>query len=496
MSDWPPLAWIIECELNKENIAVFHGNNVECSDEWFCEAVWDGDFKGGNFDDTDIIAGSGVRIREQQLTIVSSGSNTDRLHSFTIKGKTFVSNSLNCLLSWTDSQPLFDYHGYCKDFENYRYALLGKNSIDFPSTKGVIKLTYYANLIWDGNILKEIQKPGKDREFNNYQEYYQFLQNSLKSIAENANNKNRQKIYKMLCPLSNGYDSPTIAAIAVKVGRLEAFTFSKDRSGEDDSGAEVADYLGITCHDVNRDDWQNTEFPEIPFIACSCSIGDLAFKAAEHHLENSLVLSGFGGDSLWDRDIEFSNSMEIGSGAMLSLTEYRLRVGFILCPVPLWGVRQGDDIVKISHAEEMKNWDIGGYYNRPICRRIVEEAGVPREAFGIDKRGVSVVPSARRDYLTPGSRHDYYKWLGDQKSTFRKLGIKPPSRKVAQYVDDLLAFVTNFFNFIYANTHRRGLRKLRKPLKQLLDKLSAPQYHHKYIIHWAIDRANQVYKSK
>jgi hypothetical protein len=32
-----------------------------------------------------------------------------------------------------------------------------------------------------------------------------------------------------------------------------------------------------------------------------------------------------------------------------------------------------------------KPWDIGGAYSRPLCRRLVEEASVPREIFGVSK---------------------------------------------------------------------------------------------------------------
>ena len=41
----------------------------------------------------------------------------------------------------------------------------------------------------------------------------------------------------------------------------------------------------------------------------------------------------------------------------------------------------------INRSPEMKPWCVVGNYDRPIVRRIVEEAGVPREPFGNRKHG-------------------------------------------------------------------------------------------------------------
>jgi hypothetical protein len=55
----------------------------------------------------------------------------------------------------------------------------------------------------------------------------------------------------------------------------------------------------------------------------------------------------------------------------------------------------------------MRPWDVPGDYSRPICRRIAETAGVPREVFGIKKRAGSLNERA----LTDASRRDYLAWL-------------------------------------------------------------------------------------
>lgn len=44
---------------------------------------------------------------------------------------------------------------------------------------------------------------------------------------------------------------------------------------------------------------------------------------------------------------------------------------------------------RISHSPEMRPWVLGRRYDKPIPRRILEEAGVPRGTFGEVKRAAS-----------------------------------------------------------------------------------------------------------
>src|SRR5207249_1250367 len=78
------------------------------------------------------------------------------------------------------------------------------------------------------------------------------------------------------------------------------------------------------------------------------------------------------------------------------------------------GVRQIGDVSALSRSPAMAPWDVRGTYSRPICRRIVETAGVPRDAFGVRKRTASVLFFERDDVLSPGSLADYREWLCDR----------------------------------------------------------------------------------
>ena len=75
------------------------------------------------------------------------------------------------------------------------------------------------------------------------------------------------------------------------------------------------------------------------------------------------------------------------------------------------GTRQIEDVNAISCSSEMAPWDVPGRYSRPICRRIIEEADVPRGAFATQKKAGSVLLRDQHSFLTPALKKDYLRWL-------------------------------------------------------------------------------------
>ena len=497
MPQWPPLAWLAECTPGSDTINVYHGERIETTDQWFIAGAWAGKFSEGGFDATDIVAGSGARIRGEKVWFVSSGSNVDRLHSFQKNGGAILSNSLCCLLSWVDGSPDIGYLSYAKDFSDYRYTVFGVHSLSFPSSAGPVKLTYFANLLWNFEQLEEHDKPCRERRLGSFDDYVTFLKDSLSLVAENAAHSGRLNPFKLLCSVSNGYDSPTVAAIAKSVCDVEAFTVEKDRDGRDDSGAAIAAKLDIPCHVVDRDLWREAQLAEVPFIACSGSVGDMVFKSAEKLLKGKiLLLGGPGGDTSWNKNARISEPMAVGGGALLGLTEFSIWAGFVSCPVPMWGIRQIRDIIHISNSAEMGPWDTGGKYTRPICRRILEDAGVPRSYFGIGKRGVSFVPHSIGQSLSESSKGDFMAWfdrLFEGSSDGRRPGGSP---ELARIVDTTVPILEKLIGVFIPLLDRRGLWQVRKFFTSVQKRLNEPYYHYKYLIHWAVDRAKQRYSSK
>lgn len=494
MAHWPCLSWLAQCSPQENLIHVYHGSWVETRGEWFCEAVWAGDFEIGDFDKTDIVSGSGGRIRGNGLCFVSSGSNIDRLHSIHKGEATYVSNSLICLLTWIDADPEIGYSDYGADFANYRYTIFGKRTIAFPSTAGKIDLTYFSNLNWNGDHLEEQDKPCGARVFHDFDDYNKFLQQSMLLIAENAQNNARSRPYKLICPISNGYDSPTVAALLRNVDGVEAFTFDVDRHGEDDSGEAIATALGIPCHVIDRDAWHENELAEVPFLACSGSVGDLAFKSAEALMRGAVVMNGTYGDIVWGKHSAPPAPIAIGAGSMLGMTEYRLWAGFINCALALWGIRQLHEIINIGNNSNMQPWDVGGNYTRPICRRIVETAGVPRSLFGVDKRGVSVVTCARQKDLNRFSQGDLLAWINEQRKQAAYEKHSLPHPWLARILDGVITPLAPLVCWAARRVPRRRIKWMAPPIDYLKERLTHHYYHHRYRVHWAISRAKRRYR--
>jgi hypothetical protein len=491
--DWPQLAWLARCAPGSSVITIFHGNHVEIADEWFCEAAWAGEYESGDFDQTDIIAGSGGRLREGKAIFVSSGSTVDRLNSFEGESGIWISNSLSCLLAAVDARIDPSFPGYyrllrtmVKGIRNYQRFL--------PTSAGRVQLTYFDNLVWDGKALTVQAKPGKGRDFSSFSRYYAFLQSSMQSIAENMADTRRKYPYELLSTASSGYDSSTVTTLAKQVGCKQILCVDHVSHEMEDSGEPLVNFLGLTPVTVKRDAWASVRLAEVPFIAADSHGGDVFFKGAEPLLAGKVLLTGFHGDKIWDKVTkDLSEDIVRGDQSGLSLSDYRLMAGFIHCPVPFWGVRQISDVYAISHSPEMKPWDVPGDYSRPICRRIVEEAGVPREMFGVRKLASWVRLVRKKSFLSESSLQDYMDWLGANRMDWVRHGRVPPLRNLS--MDQLELSWRQGVRERAKN--KRGLSLLALRYSGLL--LAAevlydrPTRLRRYVFPWAIEHLKKVY---
>ena len=189
--NWPCLAWVAILEPNRQSIIVKCGEKVETRKDWFCEAVWDGDFDDGDFDQTDIVAGSGARCRTSNINFVSTSSLQERLQYIKIGTTTYLSNSLLALAAEIEAEIDLTSDTYPNIFGSITQGLRDYVS-DFPTSKGNIKLVYYENLIWNGNTLTEIKKPRIKRNLSNYDAYLSFMKSTMAAIVKNANSSSRK----------------------------------------------------------------------------------------------------------------------------------------------------------------------------------------------------------------------------------------------------------------------------------------------------------------
>src|SRR6267142_2544617 len=205
--DWPRLAWLARCRRSDPTVEVFHGPDVETTPDWFCEAVWDGEFRRAGFDETDVVFGSGARRHGASVTFVSSGSTVDRLHSHETAGTAWVANSLVCLLVAVGADVDPTYAAYYEDFKSISDGL-ARYTRSVATSAGPVRLTYFHNLVWDGSALRERPKPGPERDFGDFAAYRGFLEASLAALAQNMSAPDRAFPFQMLGTISSGYDSP------------------------------------------------------------------------------------------------------------------------------------------------------------------------------------------------------------------------------------------------------------------------------------------------
>ena len=492
---WPALAWLAQCRRAHNVVTVFHGSGVEVTGEWFAEAAWAGDFDAGDFDRTDVVAGSGGRVRGDELVFVSSASTVDRLQSLERPDGAWVSNSLTCLVAASDAHI---------DESSGRYFWLFRTIVGgmkkyrrlFPTSAGPVTLTYFDNLVWDGTRLITRSKPGLGRDFSTYERYHDFLHSSMVSMAANASAPARHKRFGLLSTASSGYDSSTVTVLAKQAGATQVLCFDQARRGLDDSGEPLARTLGLEPVVVERMAWKAGTLPEVPFIASDSHGGDVFFRGAESLLSGKVLLTGYHGDKIWAKDCHSALDENIvrGDQSGLSITEYRLRAGMIHCPVSFWGVRQIKDIHRISNLPEMAPWDIPGDYSRPICRRIVESAGVPREMFGMEKKATWVLLLRGKDFLSPDSLSDYTTWLRDRRGAWIKRGRIPPV--INQQLDEFEVTVRKTLGAMGMADppawYKPALRST--PLIRVIWRVAeAPSHLRRYIFPWALEHNRKAY---
>ena len=409
--EWPVLSWLAVCEIDSDRVFVLHGIDVQTKPDWFCEAIWDGVYSEGNFDQTDLIYGSGARCRGNQITFVSSGATTDRLQFLQRDALILISNSLACLLASSAVDPDPQFRGYIELFTSIRRGY--KRYDRFVPLRGATaQLVFFQNLEWDGRVLREMPKIIPRRDFSSFERYTAFLDSSLQRLAVNFSSPDRAFTYDWQGSLSRGYDSPTSVALAKEAGLRTALSFHESRPGVRDDGAAIADALSVEMKLVDRLGWQKEGVWEPLFLSADGQGKEIMVSAAPALLHRRIFVTGHAGDCVWNMNPKCVSTELVRDGySGLSTTEFRLHCGFIHFPLPYMGMSQMADICRISQSPEMSRWDIGGCYSRPICRRVLEERGVPRDSFGKEKTGASVRFVIGQDPWSFQGHKAFLKWM-------------------------------------------------------------------------------------
>jgi hypothetical protein len=396
----PRLAWLAVVPHAGGEVRALCGAAVERGDAWLVEGAWDAPFEAGGFPGSDAFFGSGFRIERGRATLAASTAPVDRLLSCDLEGRTVASNSLPLLLAALGSRLEFD-HDYWSEMGASK---LGTGTPSFPLSAGhradprrrVLHQLFHGNRVLEGGESR-VELRGGPRSFASYDEYVGTLRATLARIGENLRSPARRAPMSPVALVSAGYDSPAVAALAREsMGLSEAFA-TRPGSGEDaglEDGAAVAGALGLPSRPLRREPPATGEV-EIALLAaalwgCERTLHELVGELARRP-EPSLVLSGHHGGMLWDGRSdrpEPPEDVRRGSDDGLALAEARLGSGFVHAAVPFLYARAARDVRRISLSAEMSPWRLGGDYDRPIPRRILEEAGVPRGIFARAKRGI------------------------------------------------------------------------------------------------------------
>ena len=451
-------------------------------DDWFCEAAWPGAFASGDFDRTDLLAGTGGRIRDGTARFVAPGNTIDRVVSLRTGRGLLASNSLACLLAVSAATLDPSYPRYYEDFATIVRGLSAYRKT-LATSLGSVRLTMCGSLTWNGDAATDAIREPVLRDFGSFASYEGFLRGSLSAMARNIADPARRHAYRLLATASSGYDSPAIATLARAAGCEDALCIDKDRFGNVEDGDRIASLLGLHPVRVERDAWRKLDGVEVLFIAADGTSEAVPISGAAATLPGRVLLTGYHGDKVWSKHVDdLSDQIVRGDSSGLSMSEYRLWTGFLHCPIAFWGVRQISDINRLSNSEEMRAWDVPGDYSRPIPRRIVESAGVPRDAFGTSKRVTAVAFS---EFLTPASLDRYRAWLVEHRNEWLRHGRLPPP--LGQTYERLAGAATD--------TMERLLQKT-PGLWRLAPSLDSPSRLRRHAFAWAVSEVSARYRDR
>ena len=398
----PALAWV--ARIRPGQLEVRHGGSVRVAEDAFFEGTWAGPPSLAMLPEATTVFGSGIVARGADLVVVNPSHHLEGVYHARRGEDLLVANPLVGLLVTTgmDIDPGFDYPSLfvaasrlCWLIEDNSTASAGRltgNSIDIPMRDGRVSLQLYENLLVRADLsTAEARKP-REAPFRSFADYVDRLRAATRSLVENA------RPYEPVVGLSSGYDSTAVAAVGAKVGCNRAVGFTTARRAprdgrDDDSGARTAATLGLAYESFDRLAYQQaSNLPEAEFLSSGTAGEDTMFSVLEPSLRGTMFLTGYWAGTefaMSHRDDWRHVSPTTTAGA--DLTEFRLRADFFHIPLPVFGAARPLDAPSLLDRTEMELFRLGGHYDRPIPRRLAEEAGVPRGSFGVAKRAANVL---------------------------------------------------------------------------------------------------------
>ena len=398
-SDLPALAWI--AWIGDGVVDVVCGESVKRQDDAFFEGTWAGPPMLSALPDLTTVFGSGIVARGDDLIVVTPAHAYEGIWFVRHSGTVVVANTLVGLMAGAglELDPKEAYpHRFLRVadlkwmHEDPTTGLVAEPIVSLPTRTETVSGLFYENLRIDSGGNTHISRKPREVPFKSFVDYRDRLAAATASAFANAGG------YEPVVALSGGYDSTAVAAVAAQLGCRRAVSLDSARlfpSGEStgDDGRAVASALGLQIEVFDRLSYREREdLPEAEFMAGGMSGEDVVMSAFEPSIGRTLLLTGYWTGAVWVKSKLYPPpGLHPGDLSGADLTEFRLRADFVHIPLPTFGSAQPDDFDHFYDDADMQPYMLGGHYDRPIPRRLAEEAGVPRGAFATRKRAASVM---------------------------------------------------------------------------------------------------------
>ncbi len=466
---------------------VVHGPWVDTWDSGFVEGVWSGPFEERGFEDSIAFAGTGGHVHGGRMHFAAGSDLQARLYSTRLKGERLLSNSLAFLLEIAGDRP--DPRCAYYSGEALLQCVLGINRSrrHLPTSRGRVEVYECVTLEVRPDLSLRRQPRPLVAPPRTYHDCIGILDEAIEGSLANAVDARRVRAFPPVATLSQGYDASFIAAIAKRHGCTRALTFvdsARHASKKlDDSGTEIGLQLGMEVEEFRHLDFENSgRCSEAEFCVSPPAI-DHPLASFEGSLRGSTLLTGSFGDCVLstktgDLLSDFRQTSFQGLCGS-TMTDFRLRVGFVNFP-PLFALgRYIEDVGRISNSDEMRPWSVGGGYDRPIARRfLIEEAGVPDGMFGVLKKGSAWGLIKSAGDLSESSREDFITYLESHPE------VRP--RRRARLTWHL------FRQYIRLQSRLRAGRDHTRELPNILKRYSRDPIED-LLFHWGVERTRARY---
>jgi hypothetical protein len=417
----PPLGWVATLSQDDRRVAITRGAAVEGDSRGLVAGAWSGPFCRGGMANAITSVGSGLQIRDDVLTVICGTAGADMLIVHRLPSRLTIGNSLPLVLAAAGDAPRADYAFYSNDLFSI-YLGAARYRATLPMATGSVSVYFGAIEIDAGLRITPRTLPRAPR-FSNFVEYRSFLVREVASLFANASDEARKIRYQPIAAVSAGYDSPAAAVVARDAGCTQAFTFrhsTASKGNPDDSGEAIARDLGLSVTGFDTFAYRDRQdFPEVVFASAGFGGGDAYLAGREATFRHRIVVGGGGGDRIWDSRFHISGPRDLPTYlGGYTATKFFLELPALALAVPAIGIASFRDIQRIHRSADMRPWSVGGWYDRPIARRLLEEAGVSRGSFALGKRRVSPVyeePSRKipplATYLSSRSLDEFERWF-------------------------------------------------------------------------------------